>query len=317
MDEKKLIDEFNYSRIKAERYKIRELKRNRDFDNYLKNISEISLKLSKIRVKKNKFGNLSDEDSEKERELTKKLDFLLNEKSKYEKFYGNYRCPICQDKGRVDGKICKCLENLIKVNRFDFLNRFLPLRDFTFENFSVNYYSDSLNDDKMSDRKYMGRILKFCLEYARKFTISSPSLLLIGRTGLGKTHISASIANLVLSKNFDVFYFSVLNLLQIFEERKFSSVREFSYSEENIFKCDLLIIDDLGAEFLTKFTESVIYDIINFRTMRKLPTIINTNLGFEELGSRYDERIVSRIIGNFKPIKFVGHDIRQKKANQR
>ena len=317
MDEKRLINEFNYSRIKAEKDKIEEIKKNQDLDNYFKNIGEISLKLSKIRVRKNKFGNLSDEDFEKEKKLSEKLDFLLSEKSKYEKFYSNYRCPVCQDKGRVDGKICKCLENLIKTNRFDFLNSLLPLKDLTFENFSVNYYSDRLNDNEMSDRKYMGIVLEFCIEYAQKFTINSPSLLLIGRTGLGKTHISASIANLVLSKNFDVFYFSSLNLLQIFEERKFSYVHEFSYSEENIFKCDLLIIDDLGAEFLNKFTEPVIYNIINFRTMRGLPTIINTNLGFEELGSRYDERIVSRIIGKFKPIKFVGRDIRQKKANQK
>ena len=292
MDEKRLINEFNYSRIKAEKNKIEEIKRNQDFDSYLKNIGEISLKLSKIRVKKNKFGNLSDEDSEKEKKLSEKLDFLLNKKSKYKKFYSNYKCPVCKDTGKIDGKICKCLENLIKTNRFDFLNRLLPLRDLTFENFSVNYYSDRLNDNEMSDRKYMGIALEFCIEYAQKFTINSPSLLLIGRTGLGKTHISASIANLVLSKNFDVFYFSVLSLLQIFEERKFSYVHEFFYSEENIFKCDLL-------------------------TMRELPTIINTNLGFKELGSRYDERIVSRIIGKFKPIKFVGCDIRQKKANQR
>ena len=38
-----------------------------------------------------------------EKKLSEKLDFLLSEKSKYEKFYSNYRCPVCQDKGRVDG----------------------------------------------------------------------------------------------------------------------------------------------------------------------------------------------------------------------
>ncbi len=73
---------------------------------------------------------------------------------------------------------------------------------------------------------------------------------------------------------------------------------------------DLLIIDDLGTEFSTAFTSSELFDILNTRLISKKPVIISTNLSVSELQNMYSERITSRIIGQYKVMKFFGKDIR-------
>ena len=74
--------------------------------------------------------------------------------------------------------------------------------------------------------------------------------------------------------------------------------------------CDLLIIDDLGAEFPSQFTTAAIGNLINERLYENRPTIISTNLSVKELTERYSERTASRIFGEYKRLLFVGEDIR-------
>ena len=76
-----------------------------------------------------------------------------------------------------------------------------------------------------------------------------------------------------------------------------------------------MIIDDLGVEFSTSFTVSAIYNIINTRLCEGTPTIISSNLDFDELEQKYEQRLTSRIMGNFVEVEFFGEDIRQLKNN--
>ena len=169
---------------------------------------------------------------ENEELLKKQSELLLSHGYPEDYFDIEYNCPICHDEGNVDGKMCVCMKNELIKAGYESSGISGLCEKMSFDTFDLSYYSGE-------DRKNMEVVLTKSREFAENFRdTGSGSVLFFGGTGLGKTHISASIANLVLSKNFDVFYFSVLNLLQIFEERKFSSVREFSYSEENIFKCD-------------------------------------------------------------------------------
>ena len=85
---------------------------------------------------------------------------------------------------------------------------------------------------------------------------------------------------------------------------------EFADSTQRYLRCDLLILDDIGTEFITQFTTAVFYDIINTRLLRRRPTIISTNLNLDGLKARYDDRISSRLSGSYTRIQFVGSDIR-------
>ena len=67
----------------------------------------------------------------------------------------------------------------------------------------------------------------------------------------------------------------------------------------------------MGTEFQTSFSSAMIYNIINSRIMFQKPTIISTNLSVKEIQSAYSKRLVSRIMGNYKRLFFLGNDIRQ------
>ena len=83
------------------------------------------------------------------------------------------------------------------------------------------------------------------------------------------------------------------------------------------FDCDLLIIDDLGAELTNQFTTSVLYQIINTRLNRGQATVISSNLSQSDFRKRYWDRITSRIFGEYTVLPFVGTDIRAQKLGRK
>ena len=127
-----------------------------------------------------------------------------------------------------------------------------------------------------------------------------------------------AIAGEIINKGYGVIYGSAQNLLARLEKEKFS----YSNQEEEqsylslVLECDLLILDDLGTEFLSQFVTSMIYNIINTRLLEGRPTIISTNLDFNGISNRYEERITSRIYANYSILRFVGQDVRIMKAQQ-
>ena len=69
----------------------------------------------------------------------------------------------------------------------------------------------------------------------------------------------------------------------------------------------------LGTELGGAFTTACLYDIINTRLVRGLPTVMSTNLSAGELADRYGERIASRLFGEYTPLVFCGEDVRKEK----
>lgn len=225
-----------------------------------------------------------------------------------------YTCPKCEDRGIKDGYYCDCFKALVRQLQFDNLNTIAPAETSSFDNFKLDYYRGILESDGTSAYDQMSQILTYCRSWANDFDRKSPSILLYGRTGLGKTHLSLAMANAVIAKGYNVVYGSAQNLLTQLEKEHFGRLKDDTSPEEMMLSADLLIIDDLGAEFVTQFTVAAIYNILNTRILRGLPTIISTNLMYDEIGDKYSERVYSRIIGNFTPLEFLGHDVRQLKS---
>ncbi len=224
----------------------------------------------------------------------------------------HFTCPVCSDSGFSDGKVCECQKALLRSLMFEELNKKAPLSRSTFESFRMDYYSD-VKDPKLgvSPRRQMEKVFKVCRDYASGFNLHSQSLFMYGATGLGKTHLSLAIAGTVVNSGFGVVYYSAPNMLSELEAQHFGRSQNDESTESELLTCDLLIIDDLGAEFSTQFTVSCIYNIINTRMLEKRPVIISTNLTPRELEDKYTQRITSRIIGGFVPLLFCGRDIRQ------
>ncbi|MBQ6020108.1 MAG: ATP-binding protein [Clostridia bacterium] len=225
-----------------------------------------------------------------------------------------YFCSKCRDTGTRGGRTCECFETLLKQTAYRELCESSPLDLCSFDDFDLNYYSaDDGNNGSKSSRAIMESIYHYCRMYADDFSMDSPNLLMYGGTGLGKTHLSLSIAGEVIDKGFAVIYDSCPNLTAKLDKEKFQ--RAEGDTEDTLMDCDLLIIDDLGAEFRNQFTVSALYNIINTRLLRRKPTIISTNLDIAGIQDIYQERIASRIIGDYELLRFVGRDIRQLKKS--
>ena len=222
-----------------------------------------------------------------------------------------YDCEKCKDTGYVNGKICDCIHTAAKELLIHELSHAIPLNECSFENFDLNYYKNE-EIDGVSPRKRMTAVLKLCREYVIKFNPrQSESLLFMGDTGLGKTHLTLAIVSELLNRGFDVIYGPAYNLFTEMETEHFEHHTNTKYNAA--INCDLLVIDDLGGEFVSPYIQSLLYNIINTRDLAGLPTIINTNLSMGDIAAKYTPRVASRLI-KYTAKKFIGNDIRQLKV---
>ena len=228
-------------------------------------------------------------------------------------FEPSFTCPECRDTGIVNGKTCTCVEEVARTLRREEINQASPLGLCKFSTFDVNRYPAAVESELgRPTRDYMAQLLEFCRKYAEKFSSQSRNLLFMGTAGLGKTHLALAIADAVLDGGHDVLYTSSAALMTRLGREQFDRDAD----EEWLTACkeaDLLILDDLGTEFLSAVTISALYELINTRMLTHRPTIYTTNITDQQVFiTRYTEKVASRMLGNCKMFKFFGTDQRLK-----
>ena len=122
--------------------------------------------------------------------------------------------------------------------------------------------------------------------------------------------MSNCVAKELLDRGHSVIYFTAFQLFDILSKGVFEKDEDALAAHQNIFTCDLLIIDDLGTELSNSFTTSQLFLCLNERILRKKSTIISTNLGMNQIADIYSERVLSRISSNYTLLKLFGADIR-------
>lgn len=240
-----------------------------------------------------------------------------------------YTCSKCMDTGlitREDGpdEICSCYRQQLVELIFSQSGLKLSAVD-GFTNFDENYYPDTVDEDaygiKKSPRRQISGILENCRSFVDSFgSPDEKNLLFCGPTGVGKTWMAGCIAAELMKKGFTVLYQSAPSLFNTIYEYRYKASREEAYESavyKNILEVELLIIDDLGTESPSAARYAELLTILDTRLAnggpRSCKTIISTNINLKKLFEYYDERIVSRIIGNFDIYRFAGDDIRKLK----
>ncbi len=219
-------------------------------------------------------------------------------------------CPHCGGSGYVGASMCRCLALLCRREQKKDL-ALLGTGEESFRNFRLDYYPDTVDPRyNTSPRRIMERVAGVCRSYAETFDGSGSNLLFIGGTGLGKTYLSACIADVVTDRGYSICYESAPELFSKLERNRFSPDEETKNAAARFAGCDLLIIDDLGTELPGNFVSAALYSLLNQRLLEKKSTVISTNLTVEELSRRYSPQIASRLQGSFKRLSFVGEDIR-------
>lgn len=222
-----------------------------------------------------------------------------------------YTCEICCDTGRDGIKRCECFNSVLKQLAGKKLSEQMPVGLMSFDTFDMRYYSDVPRTElKGKSAKFiMQQNFDYCRSYAENFHLPCDGIFMMGGTGLGKTHLSLSIAREVSDKGFSVVYGSVPDLIRKIKDESFGQSDEEGEVLETIKECDLLVLDDLGAEHDTKYNTSNLYEIINSRINNRRPTIVSTNFSISEIRERYSDRIASRLL-SMKCMVFSGDDIR-------
>jgi DNA replication protein DnaC len=223
-----------------------------------------------------------------------------------------YKCNKCKDTGYIGSEKCVCFKQRLINKYYQQSNLSDILSRENFDTFNIGFYStEKCGNEILSPRKNMEEILTRCIGYSNNFKASRENLFFYGNSGLGKTFLSNCIAKDLLDKGCVVIYQTSSALIELLRNSRFDEDSQKDIIKD-ILECDLLIIDDLGTEPATPYSQSELFNIINSRILSDKKMIISTNFLVDDLFKTYPERITSRIFGNFTMFKFYGDDIRIK-----
>ena len=227
-----------------------------------------------------------------------------------------YDCNDCQDTGFLTDTTgvkekCHCFRNREIAVLYDQSNIQRLLDNENFSTLSFDYYQGE-------DLARFKKAVKICRDFVQNFEQDYHNLFFYGTVGTGKSFLSGCVAYELIHSCHSVLYFSATQLFDTLGRYSFdTNNKEALYDFCNdLYGCDLVIIDDLGTEITNAFVSSKLFTCLNERKLRRKATIISTNLSLEELRDRYSDRVFSRITSDYELCKLTGPDIRMlKKRN--
>ncbi len=221
-----------------------------------------------------------------------------------------YKCQDCEDTGYIGGRKCHCFKQA----------ELHVLYDALYDKSNLHSLIETDNFDSMREDLYSGEDLvrfreavRMCRDYIARFDTDYSNLLFVGSVGTGKSFLSSCIAHELLMSGHSVLYFSASDFFDTCAHNAFRRGDEDALDTDNdLYDCDLLIIDDLGTEYANQFVSSELFSCLNARHNKRRSTIINTNLSLKFLQERYSDRVLSRITGYYTILKLTGPDLRMK-----
>ncbi len=222
-----------------------------------------------------------------------------------------YDCPDCKDTGYVNGVKCHCFKQAVITMLYEQSGIQDMLENENFSSLSYEYYQGE-------DLTRFKNTVLTCKNFINNFNSDYHNLFFYGTVGTGKSFLSGCVAKELIENGHSVIYFSAAGLFDMLSKFKFDykNADELHKEYEDLFQCDLLIIDDLGTEYTNNLVNSELFSLINDRHLRQKAVIISTNLSLEDFRNRYSDRIFSRITSNYEICKITGPDIRMYKKRQ-
>ncbi len=218
------------------------------------------------------------------------------------KTLGDPNCPHCRGAGyvrmdvplghekfgRLESCVCRAKDVAKSArNRLFALSNLDRLSHLRFENFSASG-NEKAEFRTQQERDSLFKAFETCESFAR---LQKGWLLLEGGYGCGKTHLAAAIANDAVSRGIPTLFITVPDLLDSLRFAYNDPETTFEQRFEEIRRADLLILDDFGTQNATAWAQEKLFQIINFRYINKLPTVITTNLMLDEIEGRIRSRL--------------------------
>lgn len=133
------------------------------------------------------------------------------------------------------------------------------------------------------------------------------NLLLLGATGVGKSHAAVAAAREVVRAGHGCLYWSVPELLAAAHWDQEGHEGVLRRAQE----VPVLLLDDFGAEGPNEWTQRVLYRLLEARCRDRRATIGTTNLEPDDLEEALGPRSFSRLVGGAIVVRFVGDDRRR------
>lgn len=215
-----------------------------------------------------------------------------------------FRCSLCEDTGyvgEVKKQMCSCMKQ-----------RLISL---TFGDAGLDKCQtfDAMLDSVYPSDKQRTRTLKakkICMDYAQSFPNAAPAdMLLMGGTGLGKSHLLNATALEISKRGYAVYKTSAYNLIN----GVMDSIRSRTDAPDFL-SPDLMVIDDLGTEpMINSVTRETLFSVMNERQAAGKATLWATNLGAATIQDNYGDRFYSRLISPrlTAVLRLEGEDLRR------
>jgi len=134
-------------------------------------------------------------------------------------------------------------------------------------------------------------------------------LVIWGERGSGKSHLCAAIDNHLMHMGVPSLFITMPDLLASLREAielQTNTETEGYTARMRVFKkAPVLILDDLGAETSSPWTESVLFELLDHRYRNRLATMISTNINPNDfdyrIGSRMQDTELCTVIENTAP----------------
>jgi DNA replication protein DnaC len=173
------------------------------------------------------------------------------------------------------------------------------------------------------------------IKFVEEYPVADHGLLLLGRCGVGKTHLAVAVLRaLVYRRETECIFYDFRELLRKIQN-SYNAVSQGSEMEilKPVIESPVVVLDDLGAERPTEWVRDTFAYILNSRYNRKLTTVITTNfedrireprsagdgtrLPTEEtLEERIGVRLRSRLHEMCQVVQVDGEDFRAKVAKE-
>lgn len=277
---------------------LKELRKDEEFKSIEEKKDWLSFQIAKLESLGEPLGSLKSDYEEIVELFYKKLKTLKVSKKLLEI---NHICPLCKDTGMIKTELCTCVKNKIYQS--------LSL-SFGEKETEETFFKESLADAISAPYKeHYIKVLKVLNGYTEKFP-NVKNFILRGKVGCGKTFLATVVANNLMTKGFSVLKLTSFKMNEVFLNYHLSELREKRNVIEPLLDCDLLILDDLGAENLIKnVTLTYLLEIL---VLREKPILVTTNLTRDGLLNKYEERIFSRLSGKnvSNTVEILGEDLR-------
>ncbi|MDD3242208.1 MAG: ATP-binding protein [Eubacteriales bacterium] len=211
-------------------------------------------------------------------------------------------CPLCGDRGYVQGRLCACVRNAAAQRLLG------GSRVRGFADFDETVYPEAPIPPGVTQRAYMARLRGMMEQYCLDYPQSRENYVFTGKAGLGKTYLMECMGAELMKRGA-----SVARVTAFQVNAMMARALRGEDSMGVLMDSDVLLLDDMGSEpLLNKVTIAGFFNLFNERSIAGRPVITTTNLTPAEIQERYGDRVFSRMLDKrtTRVIPFYGADVR-------